>query len=119
MFSSSLIPFFVFLASIFLMYALYLFSSRASEAKRQLLKERLADAIRSSAHSTDIDVQLAREELMSEIPWLNRVLLKLQITAKLKQIIDQADSHISVMQLILFSTAAIGKWPPPWPSIAP
>jgi tight adherence protein B len=101
-----LIPFFVFLTALFMVYALYLITSRTSDAKRQLLKERLADAIRSSAHSTDADVQLAREELMSEIPWLNRVLLKMQITTKLKQMIDQADSNITVMRLILFSLSA-------------
>jgi tight adherence protein B len=84
-------------------YTLYLFTSRASDKKRALLKERLADAIRTSAHSTDMDVQLAREELMSEIPWLNRVLIKLQISSKLKRMIDQADSHITVMRLVLFS----------------
>jgi tight adherence protein B len=101
-----LIPFFVFLACLFLTYTVYLITSRSSEAKRALLKERLADAIRSSAHSTDADVQLAREELMSEIPWLNRVLLKLQATSKLKEMIDQADSHITVMRLVLFSLTA-------------
>jgi tight adherence protein B len=84
-------------------YTLYLFTSRASDKKRALLKERLADAIRTSAHSTDMDVQLAREELLSEIPWMNRVLIKLQITSNLKRMIDQADSHITVMRLILFS----------------
>jgi tight adherence protein B len=84
-------------------YTLYLFTSRASDKKRAILKERLADAIRTSAHSTDVDVQLAREELLSEIPWMNRVLIKLQMTSKLKQMIDQADSHITVMRLILFS----------------
>ena len=103
---ASLFPFFIFLTCIFMVYTLYLISSRASEAKRALLKERLADAIRSSAHSTDLDVQLAREELMSEIPWVNRILLKLQVTAKLKEIIDQADSHITVMRLMLFSLSA-------------
>ena len=101
-----LILFFVFLTCLFLTYTLYLFTSRASDKKRALLKERLADAIRSSAHSTDIDVQLAREELMSEIPWMNRVLLKLQVTSKLKQMIDQADVHITVMRLFLFSATA-------------
>src|SRR5919205_136175 len=100
------IPFFVFLAGLFLVYALYLVTSRSSDAKRELLRERLADAIRASAHSADADVQLAREELMSEIPWVNRVLLKLQVTSKLKQIIDQADSHITVMRLVLFSLMA-------------
>ena len=101
-----LILFFVFLTCLFLTYTLFLFTSRASDKKRALLKERLADAIRTSAHSTDMDVQLAREELMSEIPWLNRVLIKLQVSSKLKQMIDQADSHITVMRLILFSLTA-------------
>ena len=98
--------FFVFLAGLFLTYTLFLITSRASDKKRALLKERLADAIRSSSHSTDIDVQLARQELMSEIPWLNRVLIKLQVSSKLKQMIDQADAHITVMRLILFSLTA-------------
>ena len=101
-----LIYFFIFLASLFMVYTLYLITSRSSDAKRELLKERLADAIRSSVHSTDEDVQLARQELMSEIPWVNRVLLRLQVTSKLKQVIDQADSHITVMRLVLFSLTA-------------
>ena len=101
-----LILFFVFVTCLFLTYTLYLFTSRASDKKRALLKERLADAIRTSAHATDMDVQLAREELMSEIPWMNRVLIKLQVSSKLKQMIDQADSHITVMRLILFSLTA-------------
>ena len=101
-----LILFFVFLTCLFLTYTLYLFTSRASDKKRAILKERLADAIRSSAQSTDVDVQLAREELMSEIPWIHRVLIRLQASSKLKQMIDQADSHITVMRLVLFSLTA-------------
>jgi len=101
-----LILFFVFLAGLFLTYTLFLFTSRASDKKRAILKERLADAIRSSAHSTDIDVQLARQELLSETPWMNRVLIKLQVSSKLKRMIDQADAHITVMRLILFSLTA-------------
>lgn len=100
------IPFLVFLACLFITYALYLLSSRGSDARRARLDERLAEAIRSSAHSTDIDVQLAREELLSEIPWMNRVLLKLEITSRMKRIIDQADSQITVMRLVLFSLTA-------------
>lgn len=101
-----LIPFFVFLTCLFLVYALYLISSRGTEKKRALLKERLADAIRASAHSIDEDVQLARQELMSEIPWVNQLLLKLQVTSRLKEVIDQADSNITVMRLVLFSLTA-------------
>ena len=101
-----LVLFFVFLAGLFAIYALFLITSRKSDAKRALLNERLAEAIRSSAHSTDIDVQLAREELLSEIPWVNRSLLKLEIPARLKRVIDQADLQITVMRLVLFSATA-------------
>jgi len=105
-----IVPFFVFLTSLFVVYALYVITSRKSDAKRRLLDERLAEAIRSSAHSTDVEVQLAREELLSEIPWLNRSLLKLEITSGLKRMIDQADLHITVMRLVLFAgtAAALG-----------
>jgi tight adherence protein B len=101
-----LVLFFVFLAGLFLVYALFLLTSRKSFARRALLDERLAEAIRSSAHSTDVDVQLAREELLSEIPWLNRSLVKLEVTASLKRTIDQADLQITVMRLLLFAATA-------------
>ena len=105
-----LIYFFVFLACLFVVYALYLITSRKSDAKRALLNERLAEAIRSSAHSSDLEVQLAREELLSEIPWVNRSLIKLQVTSRIKRMIDQADLQITVMRLVLFSLtgAALG-----------
>jgi tight adherence protein B len=89
-----------------MVYALYLFTSRTSEAKRTLLKERLADAIRSSVHSQDLEVQLVRRELLSEIPWVNRVLLGIQLTSQFKKMIDQAASEVTVMRLILFSLTA-------------
>lgn len=101
-----LVPFFVFLACLFIVYALYVLSSRGSDARRARLDERLAEAIRSSAHSNDVDVQLAREELLSEIPWMNRVLIKLEFTSRMKHIIDQADSQITVMRLVLLSLTA-------------
>jgi tight adherence protein B len=101
-----LILFFVFLACLFVVYSLYLFTSRKSDARRRLLNERLAEAIRTSAHSSDVDVQLAREELLSEIPWVNRSLIKLEISGSIKRMIDQADLQITVMRLVLFSFTA-------------
>jgi tight adherence protein B len=100
------IPFLVFMACLFVTYALFLFTSRSSEAKRALLDERLAEAIRSSTHSTDLDVQLARQELLSEIPWMNSWLVKLQATSRIKKMIDQANVNITVMRLVLFSATA-------------
>jgi len=101
-----LVLFFVFLAGLFLVYALFLLTSRKSDARRRLLNDRLSEAIRSSSNSSDVDVQLAREELLSEIPWLNRSLLKISVTSRLKKIIDQADLQVTVMRLVLFSLTA-------------
>ena len=101
-----LIPFVVFVTCLFLTYALYLISARSSDRKRALLKERLAEAIRSSASSSDAEVQLAREELLSEIPWLNRSLVKIEISSRIKRMIDQADLNITVMRLVMFSGIA-------------
>lgn len=101
-----LIPFVVFVTCLFLTYALYLISSRSSDKKRAILKERLAEAIRSSAGSSDAEVQLAREELLSEIPWLNRSLVKIEISSRIKRMIDQADLNITVMRLVMFSGIA-------------
>lgn len=101
-----LIPFIVFLTCLFITYALYLLSSRKSDARKARLDERLAEAIRSSANTSDIDVQLARQELLSEIPWINRTLLKVEIISRIKRMIDQSDSQITVMKLVLFSLTA-------------
>lgn len=101
-----LIPFVVFLACLFITYALYLLSSRKSDARKARLDERLAEAIRSSSTTSDIDVQLARQELLSEIPWINRTLLKVEVVSRIKRMIDQADSQITVMKLVLFSLTA-------------
>ena len=99
-------PFFVFLDCLFITYDLFLLTSRNSDAKRALLNERLAEAIRSSSHSQDSEVQLAREELLSEIPWMNRTLVKLEVSNRIKRMIDQADLQITVMRLVLFSLTA-------------
>lgn len=101
-----LVPFFVFLACLFMVYAIYLITSRSTEAKRAILKERLADAIRASINSQDAEVQLVRRELLSEIPWVNQVLLGVRVISQFKKVIDQAASEVTVMRLILFSLTA-------------
>lgn len=101
-----LVPFFVFLACLFMVYAIYLITSRSTEAKRAILKERLADAIRASINSQDAEVQLVRRELLSEIPWVNQVLLGVRVISQFKRVIDQAASEVTVMRLILFSLTA-------------
>jgi len=49
---------------------------------------------------------LARNELMSEIPWVNRTLVSMQSALHLKQMLDQADLHITPSRLLMFSFMA-------------
>jgi len=49
---------------------------------------------------------LARNELMSEIPWVNRTLINIQATFHLKRMLDQADLHITPSRVLMFSFMA-------------
>jgi tight adherence protein B len=101
-----IIPFIVFLFALFIVLGGYLVATHGSDAKRQRLQRRLSDALMTSAHTEDVDVVLARNELMSEIPWLNRTLVELTAALQLKRMLDQADLHITPSRLIMFSVMA-------------
>ncbi|HEX8140908.1 MAG TPA: type II secretion system F family protein [Pyrinomonadaceae bacterium] len=101
-----LAAFLVFIFCLFLVLGAYLMATRGSEVKRARLQKRLAEALLHSAHTEDVEVILAREELMSEIPWMNRVLVQMQVATRLKRVLDQADLHITVTRLIMFSIMA-------------
>jgi tight adherence protein B len=101
-----IIPFLVFLFALFLVLGAYLIATHSSDAKRARLQKRLADALLHSAHTEDVEVVLARNELMSEIPWVNQVLIQLAATLHLKRMLDQADLHITPSRLIMFSFMA-------------
>jgi len=101
-----LISFLVFLFALFLVLGAYLLATHGSDAKRARLQKRLADALLHSAHTEDVEVVLARNELMSEIPWMNRSLVRLQAALHLKRMLDQADLHITPSRLVMFSAMA-------------
>lgn len=101
-----LISFLVFLFALFLVLGAYLLATHGSDTKRARLQKRLADALIHSAQTEDIEVVLARNELMSEVPSLNRVLVRVQVALHLKKMLDQADLHITPSRLLMFSIMA-------------
>jgi tight adherence protein B len=101
-----LIPFLVFLFCLFLVLGAYLLATRGSEARRERLRQRLGEVLLHSAQTEDVEVLLAREELMSEIPWMNRTLVRVQAAMQLKRVLDQADLQITVTRLVMFSLMA-------------
>ena len=101
-----LLSFLVFLFGLFLVLGANLLTTHGTEAKRARLQKRLAETLLHSAHTEDMEIVLARNELMSEIPWLNRSLIRLQAALQLKRVLDQADLHITPSRLIMFSAMA-------------
>jgi tight adherence protein B len=101
-----LLPFLVFLFALFLVLGAYLLTTHGSDAKRARLQKRLSEALMHSAHTEDLEIVLARNELMSEIPWLNRSLIRVQAALQLKRMLDQADLHITPSRLVMFSAMA-------------
>jgi tight adherence protein B len=100
------ISFLVFVFGLFLVLGAYLLATHGSDSKRDRLQKRLSDALTHSAHTEDIEVVLARNELMSEIPVINRALVELQAALQLKRMLDQADLHITPSRLVMFSGMA-------------
>jgi tight adherence protein B len=101
-----MIPFVVFMACMFAVFGAYLLATRGSEEKRKRLQQRLSDALLYTKHSDDPDVRLARSELMSEIPALDRALARVPAAAGLRRMLDQADLHITVSRLVMLALMA-------------
>jgi tight adherence protein B len=101
-----LIIFLVFTFGLFLVFGAYLLATRGSDARRVRLRQRLEDVLLHSAHTDDVEVLLAREELMSEIPWMNRTLVSVRSAMRLKRVLDQADLQITVTRLVMLSLMA-------------
>jgi tight adherence protein B len=100
------ISFLVFVFALFLVLGAYLLATHGTDKKRARLQKRLSDALLHSAQTDDIDVVLARNELMSEIPWMNQMLINIQATLHLKRMLDQADLQITPSRLLMFSFMA-------------
>lgn len=101
-----MIPFLVFIACMFGVFGAYLLATRGTEAKRKRLQQRLSDALLYSKRSDDEEIQLARAELMSEIPALSRFLMRVRLATSLRRVLDQADLHITVSRLAMLSLMA-------------
>ncbi|MGH9841302.1 MAG: type II secretion system F family protein [Blastocatellia bacterium] len=101
-----MIPFFIFLFCLFATYSAYLIVTRKTAQQRAQVNQRLSDVLAFTADSPDPAVQIAREDLMSEIPLLNRLLGDLPTATRLKLLIEQANLDLTVTKLLMFSGVA-------------
>lgn len=96
----------IFLFFLFLSYALFLLLSRKSDARQAQLERRIAEALRDATRTTNEEIQISREDLMSRNATINRFLSSLDFAKRLELMINQADSQITVSKLLAFSLFA-------------
>jgi len=98
-----MIPITVFFICLLVTFAAYFLMTIKSSGERKELEERLTSTLLHSVHTQDKELQVLRKELLSEIPHLNRLLLRLHLATWLRQFIEQADLNVTVMRLWMFS----------------
>jgi tight adherence protein B len=93
---------------VFAVFALLLIASGTGASQRTKetlarLESTLAAGVKS--HSSDVLVDLRKQELFSAVPWLNRWLLRLEIAPRLRTLLYQADLKWTVGVLLLMVLA--------------
>jgi len=101
-----LISTFVFLFFLFATYALYVLASNKSDTRQARLQQRVAQALQESSTVSFEDIQLAREDSIGGVPFINRLLSSLDLTKSLDRMLRQADMQITVTRLLVFCFVA-------------
>jgi tight adherence protein B len=94
----------VFLFFLFLIYAVFLFASRKSDARQEQLQQRVAEALQGLGPIEEI--QISRTDSIGGHPTINRLLSSVDLIKKIDRIIRQADVSITVTRLLFFSLLA-------------
>ncbi|HEV8427398.1 MAG TPA: type II secretion system F family protein [Pyrinomonadaceae bacterium] len=93
----------ILLFFLLLTYALFLLSTRKSEARSARLQQRLAEVLQESRMLSENEaVQITRDDSIGGNPTLSRLLSPLGFVKKLDRNISQADIHITVSRLLAF-----------------
>ncbi len=94
--------FFFFLVLLLLTSAVFLFLTRPTKIEKSV-SARLESIGENPQEKLAPDEDILKREALSEVPWLNAALSRLELAAKLKQLITQADSQWTVGRLVVGS----------------
>src|SRR4029077_15817738 len=84
----------VFLFFLFLTYALFLLSSRKSDARQARLQQRVAEALRDLEVPVDTNIEISRRDSIGGNTTINRILSGLDFVKTVDRLVRQADIHI-------------------------
>src|SRR5262245_15017092 len=96
----------ILFAFVFLTVAIYFFVSRDTDQYRRRIDERLKQLVHERGGASQREVQLLKEELLSTVPAMHRMLIRFEVFNKLQTILRQADMKISVYRFV--TTSLIG-----------
>jgi tight adherence protein B len=91
------------LTLMFLTAAFYYFITRDTDQYREAIEKRLKDIARDRGGVSRRELKLLKEELLSDIPVLHRVLLRFEVFTRLQNILRQAEVDIVVNRFLLIS----------------
>lgn len=92
--------FFTFVFLLFLTVAIYFFVSRDTDKYRRRIDERLKHLVQERGGASQREVQLLKEELLSTVPSMHRMLIRFEIFNKLQAVLRQADMKVSVYRFV-------------------
>ncbi|MFN0087943.1 MAG: type II secretion system F family protein [Blastocatellia bacterium] len=95
--------FFTFIFMLFLAVAIYFFVSRDTDAYRRRIDERMKQLVQERGGASQREMHLLKEELLSSVPSLHRVLIRFEVFNKLQGILRQADMKVSVYRFVTMS----------------
>jgi len=86
-----------------LAFGLYLLLVQGQEEYQRAVYKRLESLLRSETaeRTTEEAIQILREEIESQLPWLQRLALRFRLGNELFRLIEQADVNIRPHQLLL------------------
>jgi tight adherence protein B len=95
--------FFTLIFMLFLAVAIYFFVSRDTDAYRRRIDERMKQLVQERGGASQREMHLLKEELLSSVPAMHRVLIRFEVFNKLQAILRQADMTVSVYRFVTMS----------------
>ncbi|MGE0130944.1 MAG: type II secretion system F family protein [Blastocatellales bacterium] len=102
----SLLFILILFAFVFLTVAIYFFVSRDTDQYRRRIDERLKQLVQERGGASQREMQLLKEELLSNVPAFHRTLIRFEVFNNLQAVLRQADLKISVYRFVISSMIA-------------
>jgi len=99
-----LFAFLTFVFFLFLTLTIYSYVSRDTDQYRRRIDERLKQLVQDRGGASQREMELLKEELLSTVPALHRMLIRFEVFNTLQAILRQADLKISVYR---FATSSL------------